>query len=78
MIAPLGNRLVDEIPPQDVIAALQKVEERGALDIAKRLRQSTEKVFALAKVRGLVASNPATTDLNIALKRTPRRSTCRS
>ncbi len=72
MIPAIGNMPVHEISARDVLDALRVIEDRGALDIAKRVRQSTEGVFAYAKVEGLVQHNPATADLNIAMRPKPK------
>jgi len=67
----IGRRTIDAIEPPDVLALLRKVEERGALDISKRLRQSISAVFRFAIAEGHAKYNPAA-DLTDALKPKPK------
>jgi hypothetical protein len=41
----IGLRPIAEIEPPELLAVLRKVEKRGALEIAKRLRQTVGQVF---------------------------------
>jgi len=45
---PLGNTPITEIKAPELLAALRKVESRGALEIAKRLSQTCGQVFRYA------------------------------
>ena len=61
----LGGRRIDRIVPRDVLNALQPMIDRGALELAARVRQRVSEVFEFAGVlEGLdgidnVAVNPA-------------------
>jgi integrase len=67
----LGHKTLDAIEPPDVLDVLRQVEARGALDIAKRLRQSISSVFRFAIAEGKARTNPAA-DVGQALKPKPR------
>lgn len=67
----LGQRPITQIEAPDVLDVLRKVEERGALDISKRLRQSIGAVFRFAIAEGKAKSNPAA-DVGDALKPKPK------
>lgn len=67
----IGHRPIGEIEPAEIVALLRKVEERGALDISKRLRQSIGAVFRFAIAEGKAKSNPAA-DVGDALKPKPK------
>jgi integrase len=71
IFAELGNRPVSEIEPLEVLDALRKVEKRGALDIAKRLRQTCGQIFRYAVITGRAKRDP-TADLKGALKSSGR------
>lgn len=63
----LGARQIGEIEAPEILTVLRRVEERGALDISKRLRQSIGAVFRFAIAEGKASRNPAA-DLADALK----------
>ncbi len=67
----IGHMPINKIEPTDILALLRKVEERGALDISKRLRQSIGAVFRFAIAEGKVKMNPAA-DVGDALKPRPK------
>ena len=67
----LGQRPITQIEAPDVLDVLRKVEERGALDISKRLRQSIGAVFRFAIAEGKAKTNPAA-DVGDALKPKPK------
>lgn len=67
----LGNKGIRSITAQDVLRVLRKVEARGAIDVAKRLRQSLQAIFTYAVASGLADYNPAV-GLNAALKKAPK------
>lgn len=55
----LGGLHVKDITAADVLATLRLVEDRGAKDTARRLRQRVSAVFEFAIGSGLVAFDPA-------------------
>lgn len=67
----IGNRPIGEIEPTEIVALLRKVEERGALDISKRMKQSIGAIFRFAIAEGHVKHNPAA-DVGDALRPKPR------
>ncbi len=56
----LHNEPVDQISPTDLLEVLKKVEIRGALDVASRLRQRCEAIFKHAILTERATTNPAT------------------
>ena len=67
----LGGFDVAEIDEAMVIAVLSKVERRGAVETAHRLRQRISAVFRYAKAKGATRTNPAL-DIAIVMKRVPK------
>lgn len=63
----LGHRPIDEIDASEILKVLRKVEERGAYETAKRLRQTISQVFRYAIATGRASRDPAA-DLRGALK----------
>lgn len=63
LLAPIGKLPVAEITPQEMLAALRKIEKRGLREAAKRARQFASQVFRYA-----VASARATIDPAAPLK----------
>jgi integrase len=63
----LGKRPIAEIDAPELLGVLWKVENRGALEIAKRLRQTCGQVFRYAIVTGR-AKRDTSADLKGALK----------
>jgi integrase len=63
----LGKRPITEINAPELLEALRKVEDRGALEIAKRLRQTCGQIFRYAIVTGRASRDPSA-DLKGALK----------
>ena len=57
--ADLGHLTMDEITPMHVIATIRKIEARGALDVANRVKQSIAAVCRFAVQRGIAINNPA-------------------
>ncbi len=55
----IGERPIAEVQPTDLVALVKAIEQRGALDIAKRAYQTMGQVFRYAVARGLVTRNPA-------------------
>jgi integrase len=55
----LGRKPVSEIEPPDVVRMMEVIQERGAVDIAKRARDTCNQVFRYAITKGLAKKNPA-------------------
>ena len=66
-----GDKLVREVTPQDILKMLRTVEDRGAIDVAKRIRQSVGAVMRYAVSMNLIERDPAA-DIKGALKPSPR------
>ena len=49
----LGTKAINKIKPLDLLNALKQVEERGAIDIAKRLLQTTGQIYRYAVIHGI-------------------------
>lgn len=56
----MGERPVDEIQAPEVVKIIKAIEERGALDIAKRSLQTCGQIFRYAIAHGYATRNPAT------------------
>lgn len=56
----IGDDPIDRISPVRLLEVLKKVEVRGALDVASRLRQRAEGIFKYALLTERVSVNPAT------------------
>lgn len=67
----LGQRMIHEITPPEVLEMVRKIEERGALDISRRAKQAVGQVFQFAIASGMTTSDP-TAHLRGALKPRPR------
>lgn len=63
----LGSEPVEDITPQDLLACLRKIENRGALETASRVQQRCNAVFRYGIASGRLTYNPAA-DLRGALK----------
>lgn len=68
----LGERPINDIRAPELLAALRRVESRGALVIAKRLRQIAGQIFRYAVATGRAERDPSG-DLRGALKPSPER-----
>ena len=55
----IGKQAINKISRQQVLHVIQKIEERGALDVAKRIGQYCAAIFDNALLKGLCESNPA-------------------
>jgi len=64
---PLGNRPISQITSAELLLALRKVEERGAIDMAHRAKQTAGHVFRYAVATGRAERDPSG-DLRGALK----------
>lgn len=72
LFAEIGGMPVDQIDESLLLHALRKVEARGAIETAHRLRQRAERVFRYAAGAGVKNSNPAV-NVRDALKPVPPR-----
>ena len=54
----LGALGIDQITTPRILAMVRKVEHRGALDISKRVLNTTSQVCDYAAVEGLITANP--------------------
>lgn len=68
----LGARPIGEIEAPDLLQALRRVEARGAVETAHRIKDSCAQVFRYGIACGLCQRNPAA-DLKDALKPVPTR-----
>ncbi|MBS0194695.1 MAG: hypothetical protein JSR34_10645 [Proteobacteria bacterium] len=68
----LGGRPINEIRASELLAALRRVESRGALVIAKRLRQIAGQIFRYAVATGRAEHDPSSS-LRGALKASPEK-----
>ena len=55
----LGKLPADQITPLQIIAVIKKVEERGALDVANRVKQGIKATYRYGIQHGIVTINPA-------------------
>ncbi|WP_425228560.1 tyrosine-type recombinase/integrase [Sphingomonas sp.] len=55
----LGSRPVSEISPPELLAALKKVEARGHLETARRMRSFASRVFRYAVATARASADPA-------------------
>lgn len=55
----VGNKLIDDIRPSDLLQVIRAVEARGCRATASRLRQRLSAVFGFAIAQDLVAADPA-------------------
>ena len=67
----IGNRPISTVGPRDVLAAVQVMETRGAIDSAHRVKQVCGQVFRYAVASGL-AERDVTADLKGALSAVPK------
>ncbi|CNC32940.1 tyrosine-type recombinase/integrase [Yersinia enterocolitica] len=64
----IGKRPIDQIAPLELLAVLQRIEKRGALELTGKIRRRCGEVFRYAVVTGRATYNPAP-DLASALNR---------
>lgn len=67
----LGDTDIREIKAPDVLKVLRAIEDRGAIDMAKRVRLSVSNIFTYAVGAGIVEYDP-TINLNTLMKPNPR------
>ncbi len=53
-----GTRKISELKAPEILDAIRKIEKRGAIDIAQRVRQRCSAVFAFAIGTGFAEANP--------------------
>ena len=63
----LGHRAIAEIEPPEILDCLRKIEQRGAKDMAGRMRQICGQVFKYGIARG-VCRRDVCADLSIAME----------
>ncbi len=68
----IGAFPVTDIDEPLLLSALRKVEQRGAIETARRLRQRAERVFRYAKAAGAGNGNPAS-EVREAMQPVPRK-----
>jgi integrase len=67
----LGTRPISTIRPRDVLSVVQKIESRGAIESAHRVKQLCGQIFRYAVATGFVERD-VTADLKGALATAPR------
>lgn len=67
----IGDKPINGIKSEEVLTLLRAVEERGAFDIAKRLRQKVSAIFCYAIASGRAEIDPAA-PLKKALRKPPK------
>ncbi len=67
----IGHIAVSKLEAPAILAALRKIEDRGAFEIAKRLRQTIGQIMRYAIATGRASRDPAA-DLRGAMKPSPR------
>lgn len=55
----IGSRPIDQLTPLELLAVLQKIEKRGALEQASKIRRRCGEVFRYAVITGRAKYNPA-------------------
>ena len=68
----IGAFPITDINEPLLLSALRKVEKRGAIETARRIRQRAERIFRYAKAEGAGNANPAT-DVKEAMQALPKR-----
>jgi len=59
IIPVLGDKAPQDVTSDDVLRALRRIEARGAVETARRIRGYVEDIFKFAKAEKLVQANPA-------------------
>ncbi|MDF2382434.1 integrase arm-type DNA-binding domain-containing protein [Nostoc ellipsosporum NOK] len=67
----LGKKRVADITGPDILRELRKIEDRGSIETAKRVRGWLESIFKRAKGEHLITVNPAI-DIADGLRSTPK------
>lgn len=55
----IGAKPIDQITPPEILALLEPVQRRGAVETAHRLRNRISAAFGLAIARGYITTDPA-------------------
>lgn len=58
-LAILGEKAVDEITAQDILAVVRPIEDRGHVESAHEVRTRCSQIFEFAEAEGIPNSNPA-------------------
>ena len=66
----IGHLKVSEIEPPTLLAAIRKIEDRGAVTLAKRIKNYCGEVFRFAIAEGKATRDPSA-DIKDALKKAP-------
>lgn len=69
----IGSRPIKEVKRTELVEVVRKVEERGTLSAASKIRQWLNQIFRYALVKGIVEVNPATDLHIIAVPQTPEK-----
>ncbi len=59
LIPEIGHRPINVITPRELLGVLERVQARGALETAHRLRQDASLIFRFAVAKGYVERDPA-------------------
>lgn len=70
IIPAIGKRPLAEISRPDLVDLVRRVEGRGAMNVAGKVRQWLNQIFRFGLARGVVETNPAT-DLDVVAAHTP-------
>lgn len=71
LIPALGKIPISEIRRGDILAAVRRVEKRGALHVAEKCRTWLKQIFSYAIAEGVIDSNPATDLETVAAMQPP-------
>ena len=71
LLPALRKRPLANITPLELGAVMEKIENRKALNVAKKCRQWLNKIFEFAIAKGLTATNPATHLGAVAMREPP-------
>lgn len=67
----LGEKIITRIAPFEVLTALRRIEDRGALTVALQMKRASGQIFRYAIAHGWIETDP-TANLRDALMRRPR------
>jgi integrase len=70
LIPAFRSKPIDAILRTELVAAITKIEKRGALNVAKKCRQWLNQIFRFALAKGVLQYNPAT-DLDVVAAHAP-------
>lgn len=71
LLPSLGDRVAEDIEPLEMLDVLRKIEERGAIESAKRIKQYASQILQYALVTGRVKRD-VTSDIARALRPIPK------